>query len=345
MNELATILAVDDTPESLALLVSLLTVAGYQVRPAKSGELALAAVAAKAPDLILLEIRMKGVDGLEVCRRLKAREETRQIPIILISAFVEVKERVEGLQLGAADYITKPFQPEELLTRVRTHLSLRQANEQLRAAATERQRAEAELRQGLDRAERSRRALLSTLEDQKRTEETLLASEQKYRELVDNLNDVIFTIDTKGIVTYVSAPVLQVSGFAPGELIGRPFSEVVHADDLPVLEARVRDVLEGRLKLWEFRVRTKDGDVRWVRTSSRPIVEGGRATGIRGVLSDVTERKQAEAKMEAQNEELRRWHQATLGREGRVLELKKEVNELLAQAGQPPRYPSVLDEK
>ncbi len=74
-------------------------------------------------------------------------------------------------------------------------------------------------------------------------------------------------------------------------------------------------------------------------------MEGGRVTGIRGVLSDITERKQTEARMEAQNEELRRWHQATLGREGRVLELKKEVNELLAQTGQPPRYPSVLEEK
>jgi DNA-binding response OmpR family regulator len=138
MNDQATILAVDDTPESLALLVKLLTSAGYQVRPADSGELALAAVAADPPDLVLLDVCMKGVDGLEVCRRLKARDETRHIPIILISAFADVMEWVEGLQVGAADYITKPFQPEELLTRVKTHLTLSRMNVALEQQAAAR---------------------------------------------------------------------------------------------------------------------------------------------------------------------------------------------------------------
>jgi putative two-component system response regulator len=157
MNDEPTILAVDDTSESLALLAKMLPPAGYQVRLADSGELALAAVAASPPDLILLDVRMKGMNGLEVCRRLKAREETRHIPIILISAFADVKEWVEGLQLGAADYVTKPFQTEELMTRVKTHLSLSRANvsierqattlrltnEQLHSEIVERQRAEA----------------------------------------------------------------------------------------------------------------------------------------------------------------------------------------------------------
>ena len=163
MNDQAqpAILAVDDTSESLALLVQVLTAAGYSVRPADSGELALAAAAANPPDLILLDVRMKGVDGLEVCRRLKAREETVHIPVILISAFADVKEWVEGLALGAADYVSKPFQTEELLTRVRTHLALsrahvslgqqaavlRQANEQLQNEIAERRRAEESLRE------------------------------------------------------------------------------------------------------------------------------------------------------------------------------------------------------
>ncbi|MDP3179449.1 MAG: response regulator, partial [Spirochaetaceae bacterium] len=87
MKEKSTILAVDDSPESLALFVSVLTSAGYRVLPADSGELALAAVKANPPDLILLDVRMKGMDGLELCRRLKARDESRDIPIILISGF------------------------------------------------------------------------------------------------------------------------------------------------------------------------------------------------------------------------------------------------------------------
>jgi PAS domain S-box-containing protein len=119
-----TILAVDDTSESLALLVAALSEEGYTVLPADSGELALQAVELNRPDLILLDVRMKGISGLDVCRRLKADEKTKDVPIILISAFAEVDEWVEGLRLGASDYITKPFQNTELMTRVKTHLAV-----------------------------------------------------------------------------------------------------------------------------------------------------------------------------------------------------------------------------
>jgi DNA-binding response OmpR family regulator len=135
MNKVV-ILAIDDTPESLALLDRILTPAGYQVLPADSGELALAAAAINPPDLILLDVRMKGMDGLEVCRRLKAAAETKHIPIILVSAFADVKEWVKGLQMGVADYISKPFQPEELLMRVSTHLALSRANVSLEKQKT-----------------------------------------------------------------------------------------------------------------------------------------------------------------------------------------------------------------
>jgi DNA-binding response OmpR family regulator len=110
-----TILVVDDEPVSLRLLMDILAEEDYQVRPADSGELALASVAAEPPDLILLDVRMKGMNGFEVCRRIKACEEFRQIPVIFISAATEVEERVEGLALGAVDFVSKPFRREELL--------------------------------------------------------------------------------------------------------------------------------------------------------------------------------------------------------------------------------------
>jgi len=195
------ILAVDDTPESLALLIQTLSQENYQVRPADSGELALAAAAAQPPDMVLLDMRMKGLDGLEVLRRLKADEATRNIPVILVSAFADTREWVEGLTLGAVDYITKPFQTEELLTRVRTHIALCQAreslveqakmlrrnNEELQREITLRQEAEVTLRQHLDRGERSRRAALSALEDQHRTAASLRESEEKYRTLINKM--------------------------------------------------------------------------------------------------------------------------------------------------------------
>ena len=128
------ILAVDDTPDSLRLLSELLTQHGYRVRPASHGALALKSVAAKAPDLILLDVSMPDMDGYEVCRRLKADEKSSRIPVIFISAFGDTQQKVTGFEAGGVDYITKPFQAEEVLARVKTHLRLRQAEEALRNA-------------------------------------------------------------------------------------------------------------------------------------------------------------------------------------------------------------------
>jgi DNA-binding NtrC family response regulator len=128
------ILVVDDTPASLRLLTELLSGHGYRVRPAEDGALALESVAAKTPDLILLDVSMPGLDGYEVCRRLKADEKSSRIPVIFISAFGDTRQKVTGFEAGGIDYITKPFEAEEVLARVRTHLRLRQAEEALRSA-------------------------------------------------------------------------------------------------------------------------------------------------------------------------------------------------------------------
>jgi len=119
-----TILVVEDTPTSLELITYILTGEGYQVRTADSGELALASVEDKPPELILLDIIMPGMDGFEVLRRLKAQEKTHDIPVIILSALTETAQRIEGLNLGAVDFISKPYQADELLARVRTHMEL-----------------------------------------------------------------------------------------------------------------------------------------------------------------------------------------------------------------------------
>ena len=124
MKSTGTILVVDDSLETLKLLVETLQSEGCQVRPANSGVLALAATTAWLPDLILLDIRMPEMGGLDVLRRLKADKRTCDIPVIFISGESGQKERVEGLMLGAVDFITKPFQLEELVARIDTHLEL-----------------------------------------------------------------------------------------------------------------------------------------------------------------------------------------------------------------------------
>lgn len=118
------ILIVDDTPANLAVLQEILTEEGYQIRTAPSGKVALELVQADLPDLILLDILMPDMNGYEVCRILKSQELTSQIPVIFNSALTEVKDIVKAFQAGGVDYITKPFQTEEVLVRVSTHLEL-----------------------------------------------------------------------------------------------------------------------------------------------------------------------------------------------------------------------------
>ena len=124
-----TILAVDDTAENLSLITSLLQ-PEYQIKVATRGERALEIARAKpAPDLVLLDVMMPGMDGYEVCRRLKERDETRDIPVVFLTALDQDENEEYGLGLGAADYISKPIKPAILLARVKTHLRLKEAND------------------------------------------------------------------------------------------------------------------------------------------------------------------------------------------------------------------------
>ncbi len=166
------VLIVDDNPNNLRVLTAILSAAGFKTRQAPSGELALRAAQANPPDLLLLDIRMPGLDGYEVCRRLKAKADTREIPVIFISALGDVADKVTAFDAGGVDYIPKPFQSEEVLARVSTHLEMRRlqrdlegrvrarteelrcANEALQASEAERERF----------AERLQCALIHTIE-------------------------------------------------------------------------------------------------------------------------------------------------------------------------------------
>ncbi len=125
------ILVVDDTPANLHLLVALLSEHGHKVRPVTSGELALRAARASAPDVILLDVAMPGMDGYEVCRRLKADEKLQDIPVIFLSAHTELEDRIRAFEAGGVDYISKPFRVEEVMARVNAHVTIRRQREQL----------------------------------------------------------------------------------------------------------------------------------------------------------------------------------------------------------------------
>ncbi len=118
------ILVVDDTPDSLRLLVGILSEQGYKVRAAPNGKLALSAAQKMPPDLILLDINMPEMNGYEVCQRFKADPRTAHIPIIFLSAWSDVFDKVQAFSVGGVDYITKPFQIEEAIVRIKTHLTI-----------------------------------------------------------------------------------------------------------------------------------------------------------------------------------------------------------------------------
>src|SRR6187455_153992 len=127
----ASILIVDDTPANLQVLAGMLKERGYKARPVPSGKLALLAARKDPPDLILLDINMPEMNGYEVCEQLKLSPTLREIPIIFISALTEQLDKVKAFATGGVDYITKPFQMEELQARVETHLKLRRLQVEL----------------------------------------------------------------------------------------------------------------------------------------------------------------------------------------------------------------------
>ena len=128
------ILLVDDSPANLRLLSQILGEHGYGVRAVTSGPRALASVELTPPDLILLDIRMPEMDGFEVCQQLKANPRTADVPILFISALDDIQDKMRAFSAGGVDYITKPFQLEEVIARVETHLALRRLQRNLQDA-------------------------------------------------------------------------------------------------------------------------------------------------------------------------------------------------------------------
>jgi two-component system, sensor histidine kinase and response regulator len=141
-SHLGTVLVVDDNPNNLSVLVSLLRESGYRTLVAVDGESAIAQITYAKPEIILLDVMMPGIDGFETCRRLKANPDSAGIPVIFMTALSDTIDKVKGFNLGAVDYITKPFEYEEVLVRLRTHLTIQNLNLSLQQEVEERKRAE-----------------------------------------------------------------------------------------------------------------------------------------------------------------------------------------------------------
>ncbi len=300
MHDKGDLLVVDDSLVTLKLLTGVLTADGYQVRPADSGELALASVAAKRPELILLDIHMPGLDGFEVCRRLKARAESCDIPILFLSAATEGEDRLEALNLGGVDFIAKPFQPEELLARIRIHLELSRLRSQLALQAAELRLANEQLQ--IEIAERS-------------SAEATLHREQEFNHtLLDNIADGVVACDAEGQLAMFNRAARQWHGLeafrlppvawaAQYDLYGPDGVTPLSTEDIPLARAlrgeTIRDV--------GMTIVAKDQPPRHILASGGPFFDAHHnQLGAVVAMRDITERRHAEEEVRGLNADLER---------------------------------------
>jgi DNA-binding response OmpR family regulator/DNA-binding CsgD family transcriptional regulator len=251
MNPTPTLLIVDDVPANLAVLIDALTQERYRVLLAENGERALRLAAQIRPDLILLDVTMPGLDGLETCRRLKANPALREIPVIFVTAQAEVSDKVAGLAAGGVDYVTKPLEPAEVIARVRVHLELRRLRLELQAEIGRRQEAERALRSSLDRA-----VLVTTLEGQ-----ILFATQRATRLLVEHFGYQDPGPLPAGLLAAVTTPTQTLADLvtSSGRLRVRRFAEVGDSECATLLLEEVG--LAGMARLERLGLTPREAEV------------------------------------------------------------------------------------
>lgn len=258
-----TLLLVDDNPTNLQVLYQTLEGSGYKLLLAKNGEDALNIAEKVHPDLILLDIMMPGMDGYEVCQKIKSNPKIADSAIIFLSALDDVKDKVKGFEVGAVDYVAKPFQADEVIARVETHIKIRQ--------------------------------LEKTLEKKNKQ------LEEDNAIILESMGEGLLGIDKQGIITFVNPAGEKVTGWMEEEMCGKNFHDLfMHTDKSgnrnPIEQNQVFNTLQ------DHRVRHCDSDIFWIKGGHSIPIEYT-VTAIEGetdvssacvVFKDISERKQRE---------------------------------------------------
>ncbi len=197
------LLIVDDTPANIDVLRRFMEEEGYDISIAPDGNIALKIINKNKPDLILLDVMMPGIDGFEVCRQLKESDDTKDIPVIFVTAKTETSDIVKGFQMGGVDYITKPFKREEVLSRVDTHLKI----------------------QNLIKEKTRLNKVLSDKNDE------LIESENQYRIIIDKTADGVFRLDQNGKMLHTNARFYSLLEFSSDEIEGKNIGDLINTEE------------------------------------------------------------------------------------------------------------------
>ncbi|MDZ8080403.1 MAG: ATP-binding protein [Nostoc sp. DcaGUA01] len=263
----ADILVIDDTPENLNLLSAMLTDQGYKVRSVTKGSTGLRGANAVPPDLILLDVNMPEMNGYEVCQNLKANDRTREIPVIFISALGDVLDKIKAFAVGGVDYITKPFQLEEVLARIENHLTIRQLQQQLQA---------------------QNQQLQQEIHDRTKAEEKFA---KVFR---SSPNPIAIATVSEARFLDANPSFLRISGYSLEEVIGHTATEIDLGKNTVAFAQKIQLLPEtGSLYNQEFEFCTKSSEVKTILISIELIDLAGVPCALL-IANDITERKRLE---------------------------------------------------
>ncbi len=308
------ILLVDDSPEILHLFSVLLSKLGYKVRPTRDGKLALRYAKKNPPDLILLDIMMPGIDGYQVCEKLKACEQTKDIPVIFISALNEVFDKLKAFSMGGVDYITKPFQLEEVVARIENQLLLRRLSKQVVA-------------QNL--------RLQAEIEERKQIEVQLRESQRWLSAVITANPNILYVYDLiEERSLYLNREIYSDIGYTLEEIQQMEAAfipNLIHPDDFSAFSAhrqKIEQAKDGESLEFEYRLKHKNGGYCWF--ISRDTVFARTADGkpwkILGTAIEISSRKQAELERKTDLASLERLIKQRFLLETITLEIRYNLN-------------------
>ena len=305
MKDKPVILVVDDQSQNIELLEAYHIPQGYQIVTAATGEEAMEKLSGNQIDLILMDVMMPGMDGLEVTRRVRQDAAHRLLPIILVTALREKKDRVKGIEAGCDDFISKPVDKMELLARVRSLLKVKAYNDLM---GNYRKELESEVASRNGELRHVLENLQQDITERKRAEEKLQSQFELITTLLDTIPSPIFYKDTSGVYQGCNRAWAEFTGKSKENIIGRTVDDVEPAEIADKYKAMDQELFDRPgMQTYEWKAKAADGSEKEIIFNKATFKDSsGCVAGLVGVMIDITGRKLAEEELKQTLEKLRK---------------------------------------